>query len=190
MPDSILAGLLFLIDTVFNLYLFLLIIRVILVYIGASYYDPVTQFIVKFTDFAVKPIRRIIPNFRGFELSTIAIILGLELIKFFLISLLSFGFPNLLGLFIIAFFDSIKLVIQTFFYAILLRAIMSWFQPGSPINQTLVQFTSPIMRPLYRVIPPVGGIDITPIPAIIILQLLLIMVIQPMIQMGMGVAFG
>lgn len=190
MPESIRAGLLFLINTLFDIYLFALIVRIILVYIGSNYFDPLTQFIVKLTDSVVKPIRRFIPNVRRLELSSMVLVLTLELIKFLLISFLSFGFPDILGLFMLAIFDSIKLVIETFFYAILLQAILSWFQPNSPMNFTLAKITAPIMRPLHRVIPNIGGIDITPIPAMIILQLLIIVIINPLMAFSMGVAFG
>lgn len=190
MSDSIRTGLLFLINTLFNLYLFIFIVRIILVYIGANYYDPVTQFVVKLTDFLVKPLRRYLPNFRGFELSSIVIVIVLELIKFILISLLSFGFPNVIGLFMLVFCDILKLIIETFFYAILLQAVLSWFQSGSPIVYTLAQFTAPILRPFQRIIPPVSGIDISPIPALIALQLLIIVLINPLMATSMGVAFG
>jgi YggT family protein len=190
MSDTIRAALLFLINTVFDLYLFILVVRIILAWVGANYFDPVTQFIIKCTDFIVKPLRRLIPNFRRVETASIVLLLLIEIIKFLLVSLLSFGFPHLLGLFILAIGDSLKLILLTFFYAILLQAILSWIQPNAPMNRVLYQFTSPIMGPLHRVIPPIGGIDISPIPALIILQLLIIILVNPLMGFGLGVAFG
>src|SRR5579883_585709 len=109
MSDTLRATLLFLIQTVFDLYLFLLIIRLVLAWVNADYYHPVTQFIIKCTSFIVKPMRKYIPNVKDLETATVVLIIILELIKFFLISLLSFGLPNLLGLLILAIGDSIKL---------------------------------------------------------------------------------
>src|SRR5579872_5976005 len=120
------AGLLFLINTLFDLYLFVLVIRILLVYAGVNYFDPITQFITKLTDFIIKPMRRILPTIRGFELASIVLLIILALIKFLFISLLSIGFPNLIGLIILAIGDSIKLVLGTFFYAIIAQAILSW----------------------------------------------------------------
>ncbi len=190
MSDTLRATLLFFISTVFDLYLFILIIRIILAWVDSDYYNPITQFVVKFTSFLVKPLRHYLPNYRGLEVSTLLIILLVEMIKFMLIALLSFGFPNIFGLIILALGDALKLFIQTFFYSILLQAILSWVQPGSSISQDLNRFTSPILRPLQRLIPPIGGFDISPIPALILLQLLIIIVVNPMLAYGLGLAFA
>lgn len=190
MSNTIRAALLFLVSTIFDLYLFVLVIRLILAWVESDYYNPVTQFIVKLTSFIVKPLRRYLPNYRNLELATVFLIIVIEIIKFLFISFLSFGFPNLLGLLIISIVDAVKLVIETFFYAILFQAILSWLQPGSSISRDLDRFTSPILHPLQRVIPPVGGFDVSPIPALIILQLLIMVLIKPLMAFGLGVAFA
>lgn len=188
MSDTLRAGLLFLITTVFNIYLFILTIRILLVWVQADYFNPITQFITKCTDFLVIPLRRFIPNFKRIECSSIVLLLLIEMIKFLLVCSLSFGFPNIFGLFILAIADSIKLFLETFFYAILFQAILSWIQPGSPINRVLDQFTAPIMNPFRRLIPPIGGIDISPIPALILLQLLIIILVNPLMALGLEVS--
>lgn len=185
MSDSLRSGLIFLITTLFDIYLFILMIRIVLVWVRADYFNPFTQFVVKCTDFIIKPLRRIIPNFRQIEFSSIVLLLVLAMFKFFFICLLSFGVPSILGLCILALADCFKIVIELFFYAILIQALLSWIQPGSPINRVLYQFTSPIMRPLHQLIPPIGGIDITPIPALIILQLLIIIAVNPLMAFGL-----
>jgi len=190
MSDTLRAALLFLVTTVFDLYLFILIIRIILAWVSADIYNPITQFVVKFTSFLVRPLKRYIPNFRDLECAAVVLVLVIEIIKFLLIAFLSFGFPNVFGLVILAIADTIKLSIETFFYAILLQAILSWIQPQSSINRILLQFTSPIMRPLQRIIPPIGGFDISPIPALILLQLLIIIAVNPLMGFGLEVAFG
>ena len=190
MPESFNAALLFLINTVFDLYLFILVVRMVLVYVGSNYYDPITQFIVKLTDFIVKPLRRFIPNIRRAEIVTLILIILLEVIKFLLISTLSFGFPNFLGIILLAMGDILKLFISTFFYAILLQALMSWIQPASPMNRVLYQFTSPIMYPLQRVVPLVNGIDLSPIPALLGLQLIIILLVNPLMALGLATALG
>ena len=184
------AALLFLISTLFDLYIFILIVRLILVYIGSNYYDPVTQFITKLTDFIIKPLRRILPNFKRFETASFMLIIILEMVKFFFISMLSMGFPNLIGLFILSLGDILKMVLNVFFYAILLQAILSWLQPAAAFNHVLYRFTAPILRPFQRFIPPINGVDIAPIPALIILQLLVIMIANPLMTMGLGIAFN
>ncbi len=180
----------FLVTTIFDLYLFILVIRVILAFSGANYYDPITQFVVRCTDFAIKPLRRMIPNVRGIELATVALIITLEFLKYLLISSLGSQSLALPGLLIIALADTIKLFLQTYFYAIIIQAIMTWVQPGSPTNMLLYRITAPIIRPFQRLVPNVGGVDISPIPAMITLQLLIIVIVNPLMALGLGVSLG
>lgn len=189
MSDTLRAALLFLITTVFDLYLFVLTIRLILAWVNADYFHPATQFIVRCTNFLVLPLRKYIPNFRSLESATVICILVIAMIKFFLISLLSFGLPNVFGLLVLAISDLIKLILETFFYAILLQAILSWLQPGSPIARVLEKFNSPIMQPLQRIIPPISGFDVSPIPALIILQLLIFVIVKQLVYIGWRIAF-
>jgi YggT family protein len=190
MSDTIRAAILFLVDTTFSLFTFLLFVRLVLAYVGAQYADPVTQLVIRLTDFIVKPLRRWIPNTKGIELSTLLLIFIIEIIKFLVIGLFSFGFPHIMGLPILALADMIKLMSQTFFYAILIQAVMSWIQPQSPMNYLLHQFNSPVMRPIQRLIPPINGIDISPIPAMLLLQLVIIVCVKPLMAVGLGIAFG
>ncbi len=169
------AGL-FLIKTVFELYLLVLMIRLILAYVQANYFNPITRFIVKLTQPLVHPLRRLIPNYRRIEFSTLVLIIIFELIKISLLLTITIGLPDGLILISLAFTETLKLLLQTFFYAILLQALMSWFQPGeTPATQLLRQVSSPILYPLQRLIPPVGGFDISPIPALLLLQLFIIL---------------
>src|SRR5579872_2116428 len=110
------AGL-FLIKTLFDLYLLILMLRLILAYAKANYFNPVTHFIVKFTQPLVKPLRRIIPNYRHIECSTIVLIIFFEIIKISLLFFMVTGMPNIVTLFEVAMIEALKLLLQTFFYA-------------------------------------------------------------------------
>lgn len=190
MSDTLRTALLFLVNSLFDLYLFVLVIRVVLVWVRSDYFNPVTQFVVKLTDVAVKPLRRMIPNSGNVETASLFLIFVLEIAKYFLIALMSFGVPNLLGLPVLALGDTVYLIIQTFTYAIVLQAIISIVQPNAPILSVLSRFTAPILRPLQRLVPTVGGFDITPIPALIGLQLLSILLVSPLMSLGQGIALG
>lgn len=183
-------AILFLITTLFDIYLFILVVRVLLAYAGSNYFDPIIQFVVKCTDVIVRPVRSVIPNVRGIEVSTILIIFTLELAKYLLVAAISFGIYSFAGLAIIALADTLKIFLQTMFYAIILQAILSWVQPGSPINSVLYRINAPIMRPIQRLCPVVGGIDISPIPAMILLQLLIIALVNPLMAAGLGANLG
>lgn len=177
MPQSLNNASLFLISTLFDLYLTVLVVRLILAWVKADYFNPVTRLIVQITNPVVIPLRKYIPTYSDVECSTLVLILVLEMIKYIIISLFFTGIPSISVLIIFSIRNAISLLLKTFFYAILINVILSWVQPGySPLGQVTSQLSDPIMRPLRRVIPPVGGFDITPIPALLILQFLIMVI--------------
>lgn len=184
------AGL-FLINTLLDLYLFVLAIRIILLWTRASFFNPFSQFIIKLTNPIITPLRRFIPNLAGIELASVLLIILLEVLKFFLLAMLAIGPPKLAGLLLLASADTLKVILNTFFYAILAQAILSWVQAThSPIGETLAHLTRPVLRPFQRLIPPIGGFDISPIPAMLCLQLLIIVLVNPLLALGTTLSFG
>jgi len=190
MPNALNSGLVFLINVIFGLFLTILVIRLILVYVKANYFDPITQFIAKLTDFIVKPLRKVIPNIGNVELANLIIVLILEIIKFSLLISLLFGMPNIFSVLILSIGDALHLIIEVFFYAILFHVVLTWLQPGSSLSRLLYQFTAPIMQPFHRIIPPIAGVDISPIFALITLQLLNIILVNPIMSSGYGSGLG
>ncbi len=183
---------LFLVSTFFDFVLIIFMLRFLLAFVRADFYNPITQFVVKCTKRIINPLKKIIPNYRNIELSTLLIIIVLDLLKFFLISAIAVGLPkHTVGILIMAFADTFKLLLNTLFFAILLQAILSFIQQGySPVSRVLQQVTGPLLRPFQRIMPLVGGFDLSPLPVLVILQLLIILVVEPLLQLGMGIAFG
>jgi len=166
----------YLINTLFDLYLYVLAIRFILAFERSNYFNPITRFIITITQPIVALLRRLLPTTKGFELSTLFLILILEILKCFLISFLFIGSTSFMGVLLISVTEMLKLFLNIFFFAILFNAILSWVRTyPSPISEILNQLSAPIMRPLRRVIPPVANFDISPIPALILLQFLIIL---------------
>lgn len=164
----------FLINSIFDLYLMVLCVRLILAYSRANYFNPITRFVITMTQPVIAPLRRYIPNYHGIEYSTLFFILILATIKYLIISALFFSIPSVGLLLVSAVFSSIKLILSVFFYSILFGAILSFLTPGeTPLSQVLSQLSAPILRPFQRLIPPVGGFDLSPIPALLILQVLI-----------------
>jgi YggT family protein len=181
----------FLVTTVFDLYIFVLMLRLVLVALRVDYFNPVSQTIIKLTQPLIGPLRRSIPNYKNIELASVVVLLVLEALKFLLVGIIIAGLPNPVGLFVLAIADSLKSLVNIFFYAIIVQAIMSWVSSGhSPITSVIHKITAPIMRPFQRLIPPIGGMDISPIPAIISLQLVTILLITPLLAEGWRMAFG
>lgn len=190
MSDPVMQSFIFLISTIFDLFLLILSIRLLLVWGRVNYFNPLVQFITKFTDFIVKPIRRIVPNIGRLETASLLLIVVLCAIKYSFILIISAGYFNPLGLIILTSGNVLKLIIDIFFYAILLQAILSWIQPYSPISYTLNQLTAPMLQPIQRVMPPISGIDISPLFALILLQFLSILLVNSLFQFGYRVAIS
>lgn len=191
MWEPIVNALVFLINTIADLYVFILISRIILVWVHADYFNPMTKFIARLTDFCVLRIKRLVPNIKDLETASLLLIFLIQIVKFFLIGVLAYKLPNIFGLLLLAFSETLKLTINVFFYAILIQVILSWFPyTHSEIYNLLAIITAPIMRPIRRYVHPVHGFDISPIPALIGLQLIVILFVNPLYSAGMYLAFG
>lgn len=170
------SALLYLINTVFDLYLIVLSVRLILAWERANAANPIIQFVLTVTNPIVGSLRRVIPSKGKLELATLLAIILLEILKFLIISML---FANILRfdlLLLLSLLATIKLILNTFFFSILFYAILSWVNAStSPIGEVLFYLSEPILRPFRRIIPRISGFDISPIPALIILQLLIIL---------------
>ncbi len=177
----------FLIYTLFDLYLFVLILRFIFQYLRVDYYNPVTQFIVKATNPLIVPLRRAIPGMWGIDFATLVAIFILSLIKLTLIMIVtSHKLPFLPGLILWSLGDITSLIVKLFFYAILTNVIMSWLAPTSrsPVTSILYTLTEPFMRPARRMLPPISGFDLSPIVVMVVLQLVIILLAEPLTQAG------
>lgn len=181
----------FLITTIFDLYTFILILRFILQYLRVNYYNPFTQFVVKATGSLVVPVRRFIPGWRGIDFATLLVILSVTLLKLTLVTLIRYKTaPFLPGLLIWSIGDILKLTVNIYFFSMLIQVLASWVPSlsHSPMLEIIQQLTWPIIKPFKKIIPPIGGMDITPIPVIILLQLINILFTNSIIIVGIQIA--
>jgi len=158
----------FLIDILFQLYATALLIRVILQWVRADFYNPISQFIVKITDPLVLPLRKIIPGFGGIDAATLILAILIIAIKVILV----YQTVDPLAIGALALGQTIILVISVFLYSIIIQAILSWVNPDpyNPAVSLLNSLTQPILNPFKKLMPPVSGMDISPIFAIITLM--------------------
>jgi len=173
----------FLIDILLHLYISALMLRIILQIVRADFYNPVSQFIVKITNPVVKPMRKIIPGMWGIDMATLVIVLLLGMIK----TLVVHGVLPIEWLLIKSLIETIDLVLSVFLYAIIIQAILSWVNPDpyNPIVGLLHSITWPILKHFKKLIPNMGGFDISPIFAIIA-----IMFVQQSIHYVLGMLLG
>ena len=162
----------FLIDILFHLYTVVLMLRLLLQWVRADFYNPVSQFIVKITNPIVIPLRRIIPGYWGIDFATLTLVLLITAIKIMLVALIngvSIADITALGLIIKTLLDTVDLVLNVFLFAIFIQAILSWVNPDpyNPVVGLLNSLTWPVLKPFRKLIPPTGGFDLSPIFAII-----------------------
>jgi YggT family protein len=160
---------LFLIDILFDIYIAILLLRFLLQYVGADFYNPISQFIVKVTQKPVFMARRIIPGFHGIDLATLVLVLVFIFIKLTVLYAIGGIQPSIAGIIIQGLYDLIQLIIDIFIFAIFVQAILSWINPDphNPVSGLLRSLTSPVLRPVRKLLPMMGGLDLSPIVALI-----------------------
>ena len=164
----------FLVTTLFSLYILAVMLRFLLGAVRADFYNPVSQFLVRITNPLLLPMRKVIPSLGRYDTSALLLMLLLQFISLGLVVLIRGISVSVVTLLIVAVGELLMLAINVFMFAIIIQVILSWVNPGSynPVTALLYSITSPIMRPLQRLIPPISGIDLSPLVAIIGLQVL------------------
>ena len=174
--------LVFLLRTLFGLYIAVVVIRFLLQWARADFYNPISQFIVRVTSPVLRPLRRVIPGYRGLDLASLVLAWALMAVQLGLIAgLLGFG-GSLLGALVWAIPALLELVIDIFLFAVLIRVILSWLSPDpyNPVVALLRRLTDPLLEPAQRLIPPIGGIDLSPMAVMIGLVLLQMLLVPPL----------
>jgi YggT family protein len=164
----------FVIQTLGSLYLLIVLLRFILQLVRANFYNPLCQFAVKATQPLLKPLRRVIPSMFGLDMSSLVLALIVQMVLFAVILLLSGYSVDVLFLAPWALIGIFALFLKIVFWAMIISVILSWVAPGShnPGAELVQQITEPVLAPFRRIIPNLGGLDISPIFAFIALQLL------------------
>lgn len=166
----------FLLDTVFNLFLMVVLLRIWLQASRADFYNPLSQFVVKATNPLLIPLRRMIPSIGKLDTAAVVLALLVSAGKMLLIQLLLVGQLNIISLMSGAVLTTIKEACSLLFWVLIIRAILSWFSQGrNPMELVLVQLTEPLLAPVRKVIPPMGGLDLSVLIVLVALQFLQIL---------------
>jgi YggT family protein len=182
----------FLISTLFGLYILAFMLRLILQMVRADFYNPVSRFIVKITNPPLKPLRRIIPGFAGIDMASVIVMLTLQMLEFFIVTLLrNFPAPDILGLILYASVELVSLGFYVFLFSIFILALLSWINPGqyNPISNLLQQITEPVLRPARKLLPPMSGMDLSPMLAMVGLWLIKLLLLDPVGHWAKGMMY-
>lgn len=157
----------------FDALLMILVLRLWLQLVKADFYNPFSQFIVKVSNPLVVPVRRVIPGFAGIDMATLLLAYLVGTLKFVVIPLINGGPIDILSS---MFFGALYLVKQTgvlLFIIMLVMALMSWVVQGyNPTQVIFHQLTEPFLRPIRKIIPNIGGLDLTVLVAFLLLNVI------------------
>jgi YggT family protein len=166
------SALIFIVRTLTDLYLLTFLLRFLMQWVRASYYNPLAQFVLKVTSPLVIPARRVLPSVAGLDTPTLVVLIVLEgLATWLLLWLLGVSLPvqELL------FYSLLRLVALTLWFytvALFVYVILSWFgdRGMNPLGVLLSQLVEPVLRPARRLLPPIGGFDLSPLIVLLLLQ--------------------
>lgn len=168
-----------LVSTVGGLYLLMVLLRFLLQIARADFYNPLSQAVVKISDPLVRVFRNFVPGYRGVDFSSLILALVIEaLLIVALVYIYGFEMPPIGSIVTWSFAGIILFIINIYFYAILAAIIMSFVMLFSgnmnphPALQLIWQLTEPVMRPVRNIIPPIGGLDFSPIVIFLAIEFL------------------
>ncbi len=171
-------ALLFLVGTIVSLFSTALLLRFFLQVARSPARNPISQFVNALTDPVVRPARRIVPGWAGLDLSTLVLAWIAEFLLLVLQQLIGSAFGMTAGMPVIAFLvlaavSVLRMSVYIYMGALILQAVLSWVAPYSPVMPVVTSLTRPLLRPFQRWVPPIGGVDLSPLVLIIALQLVL-----------------
>jgi YggT family protein len=164
----------FLVDTIATFFVFLLLARFHFQWLRAPFRNPAGEFVVAATNWAVKPARRVIPGVAGIDLATLLLAWIFQTAGLWAQVAIAGGQPAAAALVAVAAVDLLRYSVYFLVFALVVQAVLSWTNPYTPIGPVFDALTRPFLRPIRRLVPPIGGVDLTPLILVIVLQVLLI----------------
>lgn len=165
----------YLVQTLLSIYLVTMLLRFLLQLARADFYNPISQFLVKVTNPLVIPVRKVVPSIGGVDSASLLLALLLQMLSIvILITLYKVGLPSIIQLFTWSALGLLGLLVNIYFFALLAMIVLSWIAPGSsnPAIYLLHQITEPVMAPVRKMLPAMGGMDFSPILVFILINVI------------------
>ena len=187
MRDSYLAdALAFLVTTVFDLYILVVMLRFLFQWVRADFYNPVSQFVVQLTNPPLRFLRRFVPGLGGVDLAALVLMLALKFLeRWVVLGIQGVGAGPVAAL-ILAVADLIDLAISVFMVSVLVQVLLSWLAPNTynPAVGLIRDLNATLNRVARRILPPVSGWDLSPVLILLVLQLASLLVVAPVRDLG------
>lgn len=177
----------FLIQTVFGFYILAVMLRFLLQCVRADFYNPLVQFLVRITNPLLLPLRRFVPGYRGLDLASVVLAFALQLLEVLLITALFGRSLDIGGVLLVTVMELLKLLINIYLWGVIIQAVLSWINPDPrhPAARVLAQLTAPLLRPARRLLPPVSGVDLSPVLVVVAL-IFVSLLLQDLLGMWSG----
>lgn len=171
----------FLIQTLLGLYAAIVALRFLLQWVRADFYNPMSQFIVRVTTPVLRPLRRVVPGYAGLDLASLVLVWLVKTVELAAVALVA-GLGNPLGALVWSIPALVTLFINIFLFAILIQVVLSWVNPDpyNPAVRLLDRLTAPLLEPARRRIPPISGLDLSPMVVMIALVVLEMLLVPPL----------
>jgi YggT family protein len=169
----------YIVETLIGLFQVLLLLRLMMQFVRADFRNPIGRGIVQLTDPLVRPLRRVLPPMGKTDSASVVAIVIVAAAKIWILQLLmGFALPSPLFMVRAVALDLLRVLLKTYLFSIILNAILSFVAPGnySPAQSLLAALCNPVLNPIRRVIPAVGGLDLSPLWACIAIQAVLLII--------------
>ena len=166
----------FLVDTVAGFFVFVLLARFHFQWLRVPFRNPVGEFVLATTSWMVAPARRVIPGLAGLDLATLLLAFLVQMLSLWAQAAMLGAEPGVSTLAAIAAVDLVRYSLYILVFALIVQALLSWVNPYTPLAPAFDTLTRPFLRPLRRLLPPVGNVDLTPLILLVVLYVLLIVV--------------
>lgn len=166
-------------DWIFGFITMALLARVLMQWVRAPFRNPLGQFVMAVTDWAVIPARRLVPSALGLDLASIVLAVLAQAMFQGLLLGISVGSPAALAptgfvaVILLALVAVLRIGLYLLMGVVIISALLSWINPFAPLAPLFNIITRPFLAPLQRIIPPIGGVDLSPMALLLILQVLL-----------------
>jgi YggT family protein len=185
----------FLLNVVFGLFVYTALLRFIMQWMRAPFRNPIGQAVTALTDWAVKPMRKVLPGFGGYDWASLVVAWLLQVVWLAAIAALTAPLGTLatgpaIGLIlVVAIVELIKAALWIVIVTVFIQALLSWVAPDGPLAGVLNALTFPLLAPIRRVVPPIGGaLDLSPLIVIVLAQLVLMLPIA-WLEQSVGTLF-
>jgi len=167
----------YLVSTVIGLFVTAVLLRLLLQWVRADFYNPLSQFLIKLTNPVLVPLRRAIPSIGRLDTASVVLMLVLEFIGVWLVGKIVSTPLVWQQIVIIGTMKLLNTLLMTYFILIIVSVILSWVGQGKshPFIPLLSQLTEPVLRPIRKFIPPIAGIDLSPMIALIAINFLILL---------------